>query len=327
MIERLRAAWRGWVDFTSEREHPRVMAAFRIAVGVLALGTLLYAALGGVVDTLWIDRQYGGAVQLGSGSLLVGVFGGPKPSVVWGFVVVGCAASILVALGAGGRLPCFVAAHAYFALARVNGNTTGGYDILFTNAFFFLLVAGANATLSVDCRVRTGKWTSDRTIAAWPRRLMILQLLVMYAATGLQKMSPVWTPFGGYTALYWVLQDPNWRRFDMSWIGGVMPLVRGATALTWHWELGSPLLFLWYYAERSKERGGRFRRWLTRFDLRKPYVFVGIGLHIGILIGLNVGPFSLISLAYYLAFLTPDELADVWKRRHKTEPPSSIQIV
>ncbi|NUO53026.1 MAG: HTTM domain-containing protein [Polyangiaceae bacterium] len=316
MIDRIHSAWRAWIDFTSEREHPRVMAAFRIAVGLLALGTLLYAVIGDVVGTLWIDRAYGGAVQLGRGPWLIAAFGGPKPSVVWGFIIVGCAASILVALGAGGRLPCFVAAHAYFALARLNGNTTGGYDLLFTNAFFFLLVAGANRTMSVDCRLRTGKWKSDETIAAWPRRLMILQLLVMYGATGLQKMSPVWTPLGGYTALYWVLQDPNWRRFDLPWLGDFMPLVRAFTALTWHWELGAPFLFLWYYADRTKAKGGRFRRIVTKIDWRKPFAIIGVGLHLGILIGLNVGPFSLISLAYYFAFFTPEELANVRRRAH-----------
>lgn len=315
-MDRVFGAWRAWIDFTSEREHARVMAAFRIAVGLLALGTLLYAVLGGVVDTLWIDRAYGGAVQLGRGPWLIAAFGGPTPSVVWSFIVVGCVASSLVAVGAGGRLPCFVAAQAYFALARLNGNTTGGYDLLFTNAFFFLLVAGANRTVSVDCRIRTGKWTSDETIAAWPRRLMILQLVVMYGATGLQKMSPVWTPFGGYTALYWVLQDPNWHRFDMPWLGEFMPLVRVATAVTWHWELGAPWLLLWYYADRTRERGGRFRRIVTKIDWRKPFAIIGVGLHIGILIGLNVGPFSLISLAYYLAFFTPDELANVRRRAH-----------
>jgi hypothetical protein len=327
VIARTSAAWRAWIDFTSEREHPRVIAAFRIAVGLLALGTLLYAALGDVVGTLWIDRAYGGAVQLGRGPWLVGAFGGPQPNAVWGVFALGCVASILVALGAGGRWPCLIAAHAYFALARLNGNTTGGYDLLFTNAFFFLFVAGANATMSVDCRVRNGTWKSDEPIMAWPRRLMILQLLVMYAVTGLQKMSPVWTPFGGYTALYWVLQDPNWRRFDMAWLGGFMPLVRLATAVTWHWELGAPFLFLWYYADRTRERGGRLRRIVTKIDWRKPFVLVGVGLHIGILIGLNVGPFSLISLAYYVAFFTPDELANVRRRAHRVDRSVQSDLV
>lgn len=317
MSARVADRWRAWVDFTSEREHPRVMAAFRVAVGLLALGTLLYAALGGVVSTLWIDIAHGGVVRLGNGPWLVEALGGPKPGVVWGIFAVACTSSVLVAAGAGGRLPALVAAHTYFTLARVNGNTTGGYDVLFTNAFFFVFVAGANATFSVDRRIRSGTWYSDETIAAWPRRLMVLQLLIMYGATGLQKMSPVWTPLGGYTALYWVLQDPNWRRFDMPWLGGLMPLVRAGTAVTWHWELGAPFLLIWYYADRTRELGGRLRRWITRFDWRKPFAIVGVGLHIGILVGLNVGPFSLISVAFYLAFFTPEELASAVRRIRK----------
>lgn len=31
----------------------------------------------------------------------------------------------------------------------------------------------------------------------------------MYTLTGLQKSALVWTPADGYTALYWVTQDPT----------------------------------------------------------------------------------------------------------------------
>ncbi len=319
MSERFGRLWRRWVAFTSEREHPRTMAAFRVLVGLLALGTLAYAAIGGVVSTMWIDVAHGGVVHLGSGSWLVEALGGPKPNVVWGIFTVACVSCALVVAGAGGPLPCLVASHLYWTLARINGNTSGGYDLLFTNAFFFLLVSGANRTASIDCRLRTGKWWSDESIPAWPRRVMILQLLLMYGATGLQKMSPVWTPLGGYTALYYVLQDPNWRRFDLPWLGAWMPLVRVATAVTWHWELAAPFLLFWYWAKRTADRAGRWRRWVLRFDLRKPFALIGVGLHIGILVGLNVGPFSLISLAYYLALFTPEELREALDRRRVRE--------
>jgi len=320
---RLGGAWSRWVAFTGEVERASVMAAFRIAVGALTLATLVHSALGDVVSTLWIDAGYGGAVALGEGPWLVALFGGPTPAVVWTVFAVACAASILVCVGAGGRVPAMVAAHTSWALTRINGSAGGGYDLLITNALFLIFVSGANRTASVDCRVRTGRWTSDDLVPAWPRRLLILQLLVMYAATGLQKGSPVWNPLGGYTALYYVLQDPNWRRFDLSWVGGYMPIVRVATAVTWHFELGAPFLFLWYWADRTRARGGWLRRALTRFDLRKVFVAIGVGLHLGVFVALDVGPFSPLSLAYYLALFSPDEWRGWWARSGRTARPAS----
>lgn len=308
MTDRLARLWRAWLSLTEEREHPRILSAFRVLVGVLMLGTLLHAALDGVVSTLWIDVAYGGAVDLGNGPWLLRALGGPTPAAVWGMFAVACVCSGLIAIGAGGRLPYPIAAHAYFTLTHINGNTSAGYDILFTNAVFLLFVAGASRSGSLDCRIKTGKWTSDALVAAWPRRLLILQLVVMYGTTGIQKGSPVWNPLGGYTALYYVLMDPNWARFDMSFIGAYMPLVRVATAVTWHWELAAPFVLLWYWADRTRERGGRLRRWVTRFDWRKVFASIGIGLHLGIFATMDVGPFSLLTLSYYLAFMTPEEM-------------------
>lgn len=159
--------------------------------------------------------------------------------------------------------------------------------------------------------LKTGRFTSAEPQPAWPRYLLIFQLLVVYGATGLQKLSLTWTPFGDYSALYWVFQDPTWRRFDLSFTASVYPLLALATAFTWHFELGAPLLLLHYRALRRREPGGRLWRWLVRFDLRKPFVLIGLCLHVGILVLLNVGPFSFISLAYYLALLRPSELERV----------------
>ncbi len=324
-MARLGTAWRAWIDLTTDKEHPRVLAAVRVLVGLLVLGTLLHAALDGVVSTLWIDRDHGGVVELGPGPWLIRLLGGLKPTVVWGVFTVACLSAVLVTIGAGGRAPYFIGAHTYFTLTRINGNTSAGYDVLFANALFLLLVAGASRTASVDCRIRTGKWTTDEPIFAWPRRLMIFQLVVMYATTGIQKGSPVWNPLGGYTALYYVLQDPNWRRFDLAWVGGYMPLVRVATAVTWHWELAAPLLLVWYWAKATSERDGRLRRIVTRFDWRKVFAYIGVGLHLGIFLAMDVGPFSLLTLTYYLAFLTPDEMRGLLDRiaRQPTKPSSA----
>jgi hypothetical protein len=67
-------------------------------------------------------------------------------------------------------------------------------------------------------------------------------------------------------------------------------------------------------------------RLLLRWDLRKPFVLVGVGLHLGILLTLEVGPFSLVSLAYYLALFSPDdrEALRVWWRARGATPAVGV---
>jgi len=305
-VSRISRAWRAWVALTSEREPALVLALFRIAIATVAVGSLLSAATSGVVDVLWTARPHG-ALRL-SGDWLVEALGGATPTVIWGLFAVALSSCTLVAVGLGGRLPCLVASQTYLALARVNDDAAGGYDAMINNALYLLMFSGAWDTLSADCRWRTGRWTSETEVPAWPRHLLIFQLLVIYGSTALHKLSPVWTPFGGYSALWWVFQDPTWRRFDMSFVAGLYPLLQVATAVTWHWELAMPLLLLWYACARTRDRGGRLRALVLRWDLRKPFAAVGVVLHLGILVTLNVGPFSLASLAYYVLLWTPEEV-------------------
>jgi len=312
--ERLRRLARAWVELTSEREPPRVLAALRMAVAMVMLGSLLSAFSSGVLEAMWVDRRYGGALALEGTTFWVEVLGGPTRPVIFGLFAAASLAGVLVLVGLGGRAPYVVAAQAYDSLVRMNGDTVGSYDSMITNALYLLLFSAANATLSLDCRLRSGRFTNAEPEPAWPRYLLIFQLLVVYGATGLQKLSLTWTPFGGYSALYWVFQDPTWRRFDLSFTASLYPLLVLATAVTWHFEVCAPLLLLHYRALRQRETGSRLRRWLVRFDLRKPFVMIGVCLHAGILLLLNVGPFSFISLAYYLALLRPAELEQVWLR-------------
>jgi hypothetical protein len=311
VIERLRRGARAWVELTSECEPPLVLVALRVAVALVLLGSLFSAYASGVLESMWVDWRYGGALHLEGTTFWVDVLGGPKRGVILGLFSAATLSGLLILLGFGGRVPYLVAGQAYDSLVRMNGDTVGSYDSMITNALYLLFLSAANATLSVDCRLRSGRWTSEQVQPAWPRYLLIFQLLVVYGATGLQKLSLTWTPLGGYSALYWVFQDPTWRRFDLSFTASAYPLLVLATAVTWHFEIGAPLLLLHFRARRKHGSGGRIHRWLVRWDLRKPFVLIGIGLHTGILLLLNVGPFSWISLAYYLAFLRPGELERV----------------
>jgi hypothetical protein len=301
-------AWQRWRAWVLRQERATTLALFRVLVSAIVLGSLLSAAAADVIDVTWVDAAHGGMLSLGSGNWLVSLLGGPRPPVVWGLFGVGVAGASLSLIGLGGRWPLLATLQAYLGLTSLNPTATGGFDNLLTIALWLLFLSGCNATLSVDARRSEGSWFSERHVAAWPRCLLILQLIVMYTATGLQKVSLSWTPMGGYTALYYVLHDPTWLRSEQLARSVPLSLLRVGTALTWHWEQLTCLLLAVFYFRATRARPGRLRAAFNRWDLRLPWAAVGISLHLGILVLIDVGPFSFISLAYYVNLFTPEEI-------------------
>jgi hypothetical protein len=289
----------------STREPGTTLSWFRIALGGVVLYSLLSVIGAHLVGVIWVDAAHGGLQTLDESNFLVTLLGGRTVTTAWVLVSAGLVLASLLLLGFGGRLTAFATLEVYYALVTADSTLTGGYDTLITNALWILVFAESTATLSLDCRRRTGSFRCDRLVPAWPRYLLILQLLVVYGSTGLYKVSPTWTPGGDYSALYWVFQDPTWRRFDMTWTASFFGATQVMTAVTWWWEVTAPLLLVVYWLRYTEARGGSLRRWLTRHDLRKPWAAIGVALHLGILLLLDVGPFSLVSLAYYLCLIPP----------------------
>src|SRR5690606_29786998 len=232
MRRRLARPWAAWVQLLSIREPGTTLAWFRMAVGGVMLYSLLSMIAADLVEVMWVDAKHGGLITLSARHWLVQLLGGRTVATAWTLVGGGLLLATLVGLGLGGRLTVLLALQVYYALTSASGVVTGGYDTMIVNALWLLFLARSTATLSLDCRLRTGRWVSDERVPAWPRYLVILQLVVVYTTTGLHKLSPVWTPGGDSSALYWVFQEPTWRRFDMTWTASVFPLTQLATAVT-----------------------------------------------------------------------------------------------
>ena len=115
-----------------------------------------------------------------------------------------------------GRWTILLTVWCYRSVSSV-GFANGGYDAMILNAAWLLFLGDATATLSLDSIRRTGRLVSDRLISAWPRYLLIFQLVLIYTLTGMQKSSASWTAADGFSAIYWFLQDPTWLHFDASW--------------------------------------------------------------------------------------------------------------
>lgn len=290
--------WSRWVARTSATEGATPLALFRIGMGISVLVTLGSVWLHGLVPVLWVDQAHGGYRALGQGPWLVALLGGPQPAVVWPLLGAASVCGLLLLLGIGGRGVALLTLLTTKGLVDINGHAGGSYDELLANGLWLLVLGNGQATLSVSAWRQTGDWWPRAEVLAFPRWLAAFQLVLMYSMTGVQKLSVHWVPGGDASALYYILQQPTWQRVDMAWLAWVFPLTQLATLITWFWEVLSPLwlLAMWCPAVRGA------------WQLRAAFAAVGLILHISIFVTMDVGPFTLISLAFYPAMVHPWEL-------------------
>jgi hypothetical protein len=304
-------AWSGWVDRVWSTEEATPTALFRIGMGLCTLWTIGVVAWRGLVPILWVDVQYGGYRSLGAGPWLVALMGGPTPGVTWPLVAISLVGAALLTVGIGGRLTALATCLAVNNVTSINGHAGGSYDELLSNGLWLCVIASGDATLSLSAWLRTGQVWPRVQVLAFPRWLVAYQLVLMYCTTGLQKVSAYWVPGGDASALYYILQQPEWQRFeDMTWVAYVYPLTQLATTVTWFWEVTAPvwLVAVWFAADPL--RPGRAREWFRRLRVREVYLVTGLVMHALIFGFMDVGPFSPLSLAFYVALYHPFE----WER-------------
>lgn len=312
-MSRAARAWKFWVEMLSRKESGEAFAAFRIVVGLITISTLVDALAADAWKVVWVDQLYGGYRGFGPGTPLVEFFGGPKPEVIHGMIWASLISCVLLVFGLGGRVTAFVCLQTFIALHRMNSEASGSSDELITNALWLLVLGNGTATWSFDALIRTGKLQTNALISSWPRYLGILQILVTYTTTGIQKISVYWLPFGELSAVYYVLQQPSFIRFAPEWVPPFFRVTQLMTLVTWLWEVGSPLVGYYYWCRETLDRGGRARKLFAWLDLRIVWALVGSGFHIGIWATMEVGPFSPITMAYYLCYWHPDE----WRRARR----------
>jgi hypothetical protein len=305
----MKRAWRAWLSWLEVREPGTTLALLRICVAAIVLGTLLSVVATDLVGVLWVDAAHGGYRRLAASHVVVRLLGGARPEVMWSLLAIASAGAVALLLGLGGRWAAAITLAAFHPLATVNADASGGSDAMITNALWLLVLGEPAATLSLDSRRRHGRWCSDALVAAWPRHLFVVQLVVVYTATGLHKMSIDWVPGGTHAALWWVFHDSTWCRFDLREdIARVYAVTQVASAITWWWEVTAPIWLVAFWLRATSDRAGRLRAIVRRGDPRWVFTAIGVGLHVGILATLEVGPFSWISLAFYLAVWSPREL-------------------
>lgn len=184
-----------------------------------------------------------------------------------------------------------------------------GGDSLFLNGLYFLLLSPAGAVWSVDAwtRERWRRWRGlppregPVFIEPWSVRLMQIQVACMYLFTGLVKLSDLhpdpawgwWWPRGDWVdgmALYWVMNDVAITRWSYAQVPVPILVCKLLTWGTLFFEI-----FFWL---------------LVMIRPLRPFVLLmGVGLHIGILITMEIGWFSQVALCWYVLFVSGERVA------------------
>lgn len=301
-----------WIAFCAEREPPTVLATIRILLALVVLFDLAQIGLHWVPVWLWAPLEAGGMLPLDDANLPALYELLPRaPStavVLW----LGLVLSMLAfGLGCFTRASALTFAILYTQAALINGSSDRGIDRAIRIVMLIFALAPAGRIWSLDALRRTGSWRgSGSAEVAWPRYLILVQLVLLYCGAGLGKGGTHWYPWGGYDALFLILQDPIFAAHDFAWLAQPVPyfMTRVATALTHLWEVGAPIVLVAAYYRRTAERPGRLRRLFNRLPVRNVYALIGLVFHLSLAATMELGIFPFGMLALFPAFFRPEEV-------------------
>ncbi|MEC7242286.1 MAG: HTTM domain-containing protein [Myxococcota bacterium] len=302
--------WQRWVALWDHKEHPRVLGTIRILLGLVLLYDFLYIWHLGLVEPLFAPHEIGGIsnVMERPKSPLIYEWFPESTATAWGLQLAICTSALLFTVGLFTRLSGAILLLCLAQSAQIVPLGDRGIDLMVRNVLFLLLFSQCGAWASLDARRKTGRFSGDGSaVSAWPRHLLIVQLVVMYFTAGVQKVGMDWMPMGGFAALFVVLQDPAVARADFSWLSSVYPITQLASATTMLFEWLAPFVLLTYHFRNTPGKTSRLRTFYRRFNPHYYWIGIGVLLHLGIALTLALGIFPYAMLALYPAFFHPDE--------------------
>ncbi len=307
-----------WVRLWDHREHPRCLALIRICVGLALLVDFLRIAQLDLVLPLFAPTELGGISNVSERPRIPEIYAllPATTATARAAHALVCVTGLTFALGLFTRLSGLLLLLTSAQLALVVPLGDRGIDLILRNVILILLFSGSHRCWSIDAWRKTGSFQGDgEELPAWPRHLLVLQLVVMYAMAGVQKTSLDWWPWGHYSALFVILHDPAIALWDMrTLLNQLYPLTQIGSLLTMVFELTAPLVLLVFYYRGSQDRPGRLRAWVCRHNPHFWWLGAGVVLHIMIAGTMALGIFPWAMLGLYPAFLHPEELAALGRR-------------
>ena len=306
-------SWQRWVQLWDRKEDPLILAIVRMLVAAVVLYDFLWIHHLGLVEALFTPQEGGGLPDVYSRSPLpelYRVLPGTAATAVAAWTVMVVA---LVCFGIGFLTPLaglvVVFTSAQLALVLPLGDR--GVDTLLRNVVLILSMSACGRRLGVD-----GVLFGVRRLApAWPRHLLILQLATLYFCAGIQKTALSWGPFGGFSALFLILQDPAIAAWRFDWLARWYPLTQLASVGTVGFVWSAGLIPLVYWFRDTRTAPGRLRALFNTARPLRVWILLGVALHLGIACTMSLGIFPWAMLALYPAFAHPDELARALRAR------------
>ena len=313
----MKRRWLALVRLLDERERATSLACVRILVGACVVVDGLNILFRGLAPVLWGAPADGGLSpsMAADPPWLAGLVG---PEGILALYLLGGASLLVGLLPRAGALVLLLASA---DISRLLAHGDRGIDVMIRLVALVLVFSRAGATLSLDTRLRTGRFTSATRIPAWPRYLILLQLLWCYFSAGHNKSGQAWYPWGGLEAVWNVLHDPHFSAVDVGQSTLVYHLSQVLTLGTLVFEWTAPLMLLALYDARHPEDAGRLRRLLRRTRFRWVWMATGVTFHLGLAATLWIGIFPYAMLALYPSLVPPErvEASFPWLR----PPPAS----
>ncbi|MFT5353067.1 MAG: hypothetical protein ACI9KE_000264 [Polyangiales bacterium] len=301
--------FRRWCELMDERESPTRLAMVRIAMSVVLLTDLFWVAHYDLVGLLWSPHEVGGISLISTwgdaSPMAYSFFGDAAAAWIFGAVVV---SALFFGAGLFTRAACAVLLLTYAQLGGMNISSDRGIDMVFRAILVILFFSRCGQTWSLDAYRRSGSFVDESAAPAWPRYLIIVQVVWIYFTAGLHKTQSAWWPAGDFSALWRILHDPHFARFDLGDATWFYPITQLGTLGTMLFEIGAPIFLLSLFYRRSAERGGRLRTWFNRLRVREAWLFLGISFHLGLVFTMRLGIFPLGMLALYPVFANSPRL-------------------
>lgn len=312
----LRGLWNGWNEFFFAPKPALQMGVFRFLFAVNAF--LMYAVR--IKDWRFYFTDDGFLPLAGVYDILPEFY---RPAVSWYPTTASMALAmnigLLVALaflivGVLPRLAALVGFLLHIALIQRNYSIAYGADFINTFMFFALIFMRSDRRFSL-----TSWWRSRRGLRAVEPvgsiqqllssafyRVMQLQLCLIYAYTGLEKMKGA--PWWDGSAIWAVVGNTQIMFVDLSIIGKFPLLLAAATFMTLFFEI--------YFAI------------IVWTPMRKWIILLGCMMHIGIALSIGLFYFSIGMMSVYILFaktewlervLTKMRLSPAWIGYEPTE--------
>ncbi len=291
---------RGWLAgldrLITGSEAPTALGLCRIALVTVFLASML-SHIGAVGEYFSQESMLSGSFARQAFKHRVSLFFWVEdPMWVRTIFAVGVLAHVLWIVGLFTRVAAVVAFAVWASMVGRNPMLYAMPDQLHTTLMAWLVLMPTGRGLSLDAKWR-GK---GGPVPVWCRRILQLQLAVVYTTTGLLKTGATWKADG--TAIYFALVNPYNRHVDLShWLAQIQPWVlRPVTWLVLVWEVAfaGMTLALWLREATGKRLFP---------DLRRIWLGFGAAMHFSIWTMLYVVWFTPTVVAAYAAFLRPDE--------------------